>query len=215
MKEHMRRYGIVQLTIMACLLLIADAGPVRAQSTAQPYTSYTIGSDGRIIPIPDPYVLDHVIDGVALGIGDMSAPEDIFIDRETDYLYIADAGNDRIIEVDADGGVVRQIGPELGLESPNGVNKDPRDGTLWIADTRNVRILQVTLEGDLLKEFGPPQAKELADIKTTGPTKVLVDKRGYICFLEGTGVGMIVMDQENRFRGFFGTNKLGFSLRWP
>ena len=210
----MRRFGIAQLIIIVCLFLVASVGQVRAQSGAQPYTSYTIGSDGRIIPIPDPYVLDHVIDGVALGIGDMSAPEDIFIDRETDYLYIADAGNNRIIELDADGRVTRQIGPELGLDSPNGVYKDPRDGTLWIADTRNVRILQSTLEGELLKEFGPPQAEELAGIKTSGPTKVLVDKRGYIYFLEGTGAGMIVMDQENRFRGFFGTNKLGFSLKW-
>ena len=69
MKAHIRRLGIVQLGIMACLLVLAGALPVQAQTTAQPYSSYTIGNDGRIIPIPDPYVLDHVIDGVALGIG--------------------------------------------------------------------------------------------------------------------------------------------------
>ena len=194
--------------------LLLGAGPVLAQGTMQPYRSYTLDSTGRPIPIPDPYVLDYVIDGIVLGIGDLATPRDIFIDRDTDHLYIADTGNNRLIELDPQAQVVRILGPDLELKQPGGIFRDPRDGTLWIADTGNLRIIQVTPKGRILKEFGPPQSELLTGIRTSGPSKVFIDKRGYIYFLEGTGAGMIIMDQGNQFRGFLGTNRVPFSLEW-
>ena len=158
-----------------------------AQETVQPYRSYTVDSVGRRIPIPDPYVLDHVIDGLALGVGELATPRDIFVARDTGHLYIADTDNGRILELDERDRVVRNLGAQLKLNRPQGIFRDQRDGTLWIADTGNDRILQTTPEGDLLQEFSTPRTDVLAEVNPAAAAKVLVDKRGYIYLLEGTG----------------------------
>lgn len=202
------------VALIVSLLTIAGGHRALAQGPVDPYRSYTIDSTGRPIPIPDPYVLDHTIDGLTLGIGEFTLPSDILIDRANDHLFIVDTRNDRIIELDDQQKVVRQLGPELGLDGPQGIYLDSRDDTLWIADTGNDRIIQITRAGQRLQEFGLPQSDVLTEIRSAAPSKVLVDKRGYIYYLEGTGAGMIVMDQQNQFRGFFGINQVGFSLRW-
>ena len=211
---QMKRSHRILLALAAGILLLAAASRVGAQGLFQPYHSYTIDSTGRPVPVPDPYELDRIIHGVSLGIGDLKTPGDILIDRTNDHLYIVDTGNDRIIEIDDRGQVVRQIGAQLNLSAPGGLFRDHRDGTLWIADTGNGRILHISLDGHLLQAFGPPQSDVLAEIQSAAPAKVLVDKRGYIYYLEGSGAGIIVMDQQNQFRGFFGTTRAGFSLWW-
>ena len=202
------------MLLCTCLLLLAGAGLARGQETIEQYRSYTVDHAGRQLPIPDPYILDRIIDKLAAEPDELSTPRDIFLNRANGHLYITDTGNDRIIELDAAGGVVRILGEELGLNRPQGIFRNPRDGALWIADTGNARILNVTEDGEVLQEFGAPQSDVLVGINAAAPSKVLVDKRGYIYYLEGTGAGMIVMDQQNRFRGFFGSNRKAFSLRW-
>ena len=202
------------LILLTCLLVLAGAGVARGQETIEQYRSYTVDHAGRQLPIPDPYVLDHVIDKFAADPDELSTPRDIFLNRANGHLYIADTGNNRIIELGFDGEIVRILGEEVGLDRPQGIFRNPRDGTLWIADTGNARILNITEEGAPLQEFGAPQSDVLTGINAAAPSKVLIDKRGYIYYLEGTGAGMIVMDQQNRFRGFFGSNRKAFTLRW-
>ena len=212
-------FGFGPSQVIATVILILgavmlDTSPVRAQGPIQPYDNFTLDHTGRPVPIPAPYVLERIIDGVSLGIGDFASPGDVFSDRASGHLYIVDTGNNRIVELAPDWTVVRQFGPELGLDAPQGIYRDPIDGTFWIADTGNVRIIHVGDDEQFIQAFIPPQSEVLASIRTAGPTKVLRDRRGYIYFLEGSGAGMIVMDLQNQFRGFFGTNHLGFSLRW-
>ena len=203
-----------RLVLLICTLLLAGAGIARGQETIEQYRSYTVDHAGRQLPIPDPYILDYVIDKFAADPDELSTPRDMFLNRENGHLYIADTGNNRIIELGEDGEIVRILGEEFGLDRPQGIFRNPGDGTLWIADTGNARILNVTEEGQTLQEFGAPQSDVLTGINAAAPSKVLIDKRGYIYYLEGTGAGMIVMDQQNRFRGFFGSNRKAFSLRW-
>ena len=203
-----------RLLLLTCLLLLTGAGLARGQETIDQYRSYTVDHAGRQLPIPDPYILDRIIDKLAAEPDEFSTPRDIYLNRENGHLYVADTGNNRIIEMDADGGVVRILGEDAGLDRPQGIFRNPGDGTLWIADTGNARILNLTEEGEFLQEFGTPQSDVLVGINAAAPSKVVVDKRGYIYYLEGTGAGMIVMDQQSRFRGFFGSNRKAFTLRW-
>ena len=203
-----------RLILLTCLLVLTGAGLARGQETIEQYRSYTVDHAGRQLPIPDPYILDRIIDKFDAEPDDLSTPRDIFLNRENGHLYIADTGNNRIIELDAEGEVVRILGEEAGFDRPQGIFRNPRDGTLWIADTGNARILNISEDGEALQEFGTPQSDVLVGINAAAPSKVLIDKRGYIYYLEGTGAGMIVMDQQNRFRGFFGSNRKAFSLRW-
>ena len=117
------------IALIVSLLFIAGGQMVLAQGPVDPYGSYTIDSTGRPIPIPDPYVLDRIIDGLTLGIGEFALPSDILINRANDHLYIVDTRNDRIIELDDRQKVVRQLGPELALDGPQGISLDSRDDT--------------------------------------------------------------------------------------
>ena len=115
------------LALIVGLLLLAGGQGVLAQGPVDPYRSYTVDGAGRAIPIPDPYVPHHVIQGMALGIGDFATPSDIFIDRTNDHLYIVDMANDRIVELDDQWRVVRQLGAELELKAPEGIFRDQSD----------------------------------------------------------------------------------------
>ena len=221
-QRNRRRFALTQrpmkrlhrLLLLICLLLLAGAGLARGQETIDQYRSYTVDHAGRQLPIPDPYILDRIIDKLATEPDELSTPRDIYLSRQNGHLYIADTGNNRIIELDAEGEIVRILGEALALDRPQGIFRNPSDGTLWIADTGNARILNVSEAGEVLQEFGAPQSDVLVGISAAAPSKVLIDKRGYIYYLEGTGAGMIVMDQQSRFRGFFGSNRKAFSLRW-
>ena len=144
-----------RVTLLVCLLFVIGAVRVEAQGTLAPYRSYYVDNTGYRVPVPDPYVLDHIIEGTSLGIGDFASPSDILINRDNGHLYIVDSGNDRIIELDEEERVVRQFGVEQALNEPRGIFRDRGDGTLWIADTGNARILQMTTDGELLAEVRP------------------------------------------------------------
>ena len=126
---------VITTVILILGAVMLDTSPVRAQGPIQPYDNFTLDHTGRPVPIPAPYVLERIIDGVSLGIGDFASPGDVFSDRASGHLYIVDTGNNRIVELAPDWTVVRQFGPELGLDAPQGIYRDPIDGTFWIADT--------------------------------------------------------------------------------
>ena len=157
-----------RLLLLTCLLLLTGAGLARGQETIDQYRSYTVDHAGRQLPIPDPYILDRIIDKLAAEPDELSTPRDIYLNRENGHLYVADTGNNRIIEMDADGGVVRVLGEDAGLDRPQGIFRNPGDGTLWIADTGNARILNLTEEGEFLQEFGTPQSDVLVGINAAG-----------------------------------------------
>jgi uncharacterized protein (TIGR03437 family) len=71
-------------------------------------------------------------------------------------LYIADAGNNRVRKMTADGNVKTVAGPDQ-LNNPHGVAVDSA-GNLWIADTGNHRVAVIQPNGTLTEAAGQLQA---------------------------------------------------------
>lgn len=175
------------------------------QIETQPaYTPYQMIGTGLTKPDPD--------DPTKRIASPMQKPSDVFIDVKDD-IYIADTGNNRIVKFDQKGNWIRYF--ELAdspLNAPQGVFVDD-NGDIYIADTGNKRIVRLSSEGLLLKEYGQPKSDSVPDSLKFDPSRVVVDKRGYIYVVTMGGYyGMVQLDPEGEFKRFYGANAAPFSL---
>ena len=70
-------------------------------------------------------------------------------------VYVADAGNKRIVELDAaTGSYIGSIVNSTYLHSPQGVAVDPTSGSIWVADTSFNKVVQFTSTGQFVQSFG-------------------------------------------------------------
>jgi hypothetical protein len=202
---------ISTILVIVISLLLSVFEPASADGPEIP--GYTI-RDGRRVPAPTGYVQTMVISGDKQSSGPFLNPKDIFLDLATGNLLVADTGNNRVVVLDADGKVKLEIGgEEAGLLAPEGIFVD-QNGDIWVADTGNKRIAVFTSEGVFKEEHRKPDSTYLANVDFT-PSKLVVDKRGFIYIVTGSknNLGVLVVDGSERFRGFFGRTKVKFNLR--
>ena len=168
----------------------------------------TTGGDS-FIPIPACYEVYKTIKNLGES-GFMNHPEDLFVAPD-DTLYVADGENNRVLQLDREGRVLRTITQACGknLNKPRGVYVHT-DGSVWIADTGNLRI--ATLNADLSdrREYVKPDSSLLGANFTFDVQKIFVANTGYIYALKGAN--LIALDEANNFRGYLGADKVGFSL---
>ncbi|MEF3307409.1 YIP1 family protein [Paenibacillus sp. GYB004] len=139
-------------------------------------------------------------------------PKDIFIDK-SDNIYVADTGNNRIVQFDSNGKWIRYIEATVEgkpLNKPEGVFVTD-DGIIYIADTGNKRVIRINKDGST-KEYGRPDSKFIPEAFKYDPTRLVVDKRGflYIAVLGGYQ-GLLQLDPEGKFQSFYGANATVFS----
>ncbi len=140
----------------------------------------------------------------------MNHPEDIFVGPD-DLLYVADTENNRVLVMDREGVVLREITEACGkkLSKPRGVYVDD-DLSVWIADTGNLRLATINADGSDRKEYVKPDSALLEKNFTFDVQKLFVANTGYIYVLKGAN--LIALDEGNNFRGYLGADDVGFSL---
>lgn len=179
-----------------------------------PYEGYIWNREGKDVPSINGYVYESSIEGVYLQSGPFNSPEDIFITPD-DFIYIVDSGNNRIVHLSPDFEVINVIGDKEGpgvLNGPKGVFVK-EDGTIYVADTKNQRIVIFDQEGNFVKELPTPDSPLLGSNFTYSPSKVIVDKRDYLYVVsEGNTKGLMQIDNNGDFKGFFGTNDVEFNI---
>jgi DNA-binding beta-propeller fold protein YncE len=203
------RLFIIILIVFSLFISIFE--PASADGPEIP--GYTI-QDGKRVPAPTGYVQTAVFSGDDQSSGPFLAPKDIFLDLPTGNLLVADTGNNRVVVLDSEGMVKFVIGGEqAGLIAPEGVFVD-QDGNIWIADTGNKRVVVFSPEGVFKGEHNKPDSSYLTEVDFT-PSKLVVDKRGFIYIVTGSkdDLGVLVIDGSDRFRGYFGRTKVKFNLR--
>lgn len=208
MRHSIRRAAVC---LLAGILLWA-AHPADSRAAA-PYDTYTRDPFGRAVRTPPAYEPAAVIGrdiylpdaGGEMKYSPLKSPQDLFVDR-TGRIFVADTDNDRIVEFDQGGRFVRAIAPAGDpLKGPRGIFAAP-DGSLYVADTGNRRIVEVDREGRVVRSFGRPE-KGLPEEAAFEPTNLVVDNRGYLyVVLNGSYQGIMMLDSEGKFRGYYGTN---------
>ncbi|MFC5404771.1 6-bladed beta-propeller [Cohnella soli] len=206
--------------MVAVWICMAVAGTAAA---APPYKTFSYDAEGRRFAVQPAYIPEGYL-GFQLvprqeesnggGPPGLNGPEDLFID-EKDHLYIADTGNNRIIHLDANGAFVSVVGTEPEgkgkLLEPNGVYVT-KEKTIYVADTKNKRIALFDPSGKFVREYLRPQSDYIPDTLQFEPTKVVVDKRGYMYVTLRNGYqGVMLLSPEGKFQGYYGANRVPFN----
>ncbi len=182
--------------------LLVAVTPIKAVS---PYTTWTLGPGGFFYPTQDAYT---PLDQIDLPV---SGAEDMFL-APNGSLYVADTGSGRIIRLDADFQIAAEYGQEI-LQSPTGIYVD-EDGTLYIADAGTNTIVILDENGALINEFGRPSEPLFGANREFLPRKIAVDARRNLYIVsEGSVNGLIMMNTDGNFIGYFGANSAEMSLK--
>ncbi len=176
-------------------------------------------------PAPVAYVYDHDITLLSAlqntAAPSLKNPSDMFLDPQNQHLWITDTDNNRLVELDQNDKFLRVVGQtdrkapktQASLNGPQGLFVAP-NGTIYVADSGNSRIVVFAKNGTFLRAYGKPNTELLTSDASYKPTKVIVDQRGYMYVVNGGGDfrGVVEMDANGVFRGFFGANHNQFSL---
>lgn len=182
-----------------CLCSVFSNGTAVAEV---PYPTHYYDNEMRELYIQPIYVPDGVLEY------SFEEPIDLFI-TPNDHIFVVDKSTDKVIEFDKKRVLVRLIGDEEGdgkLSSPEGVFVT-QDGLIYIADSGNRRIAVFSAEGKILHSYGKPASSVMKE-NFFVPVKLVVDQRGvmYIA-VRGSDQGLVRINQQGEFTGFFGANK--------
>lgn len=200
-------------SVLLILLLLFQT----AASAEGPYINYNYdaypNSDGTTSSVPTAasYLPDQLISGKTLGTGDFKNPTDMYYDN-TEYLYILDAGNSRIVVLNKSLQLDHIVTPKdesgnaLAFNDAEGIFVD-KSKNIYVADKDGAAVYIFNPQGNLLHTIGAPDSETF---KQTGkdyqPMKVLVDNTGMIYVLsDSCYYGLLEFDPNYEFVGFFGS----------
>jgi tetratricopeptide (TPR) repeat protein len=202
-KTLRRMIKILLAVVLGVVLFLGADRPAYAEL---PYTTYSSDTNDVWIRTPNAFVPKAVWGG-------LNHPEDLFMTSK-DELYVADAGNNRIVQLDLEGRIVRTIpestdqDPKAKLRKPEGVFVT-EEGVIYVADTGSRRVAVFDREGKLAKELLAPSSELLPKTFVYAPLKVVVDQRGYIYLVTKGGYqGLLQLAPDGTFAGFYGANKV-------
>jgi hypothetical protein len=195
---------LLRFTIFLFLLLLV---PQEINANV-PYSTFSRDQHDRLIYTQSAYHPVGVIGNQSnQQFSPLNKPQDIFIDRH-DEIYIVDTGNNRIVHLDANGQFIRILEvSDRPLAQPEGIFVT-ENGDIYIADTGNKRIVHLDANGQLKHQYLRPNSIYLPDTDPYQPSKIVVDKRGFMYIAAKSSYrGLIQLDTEGNFYGFYGNNK--------
>jgi len=181
---------------------------VAAGSAYQTYT-YSIG--GYALHSPDAYTADTtIIDSTYMGLEvALNKPGDLITDNDGN-VYIADAGNNRIVCLDRYyklrfiiKNFVNTQGVDDGLTGPEGLFVT--DDRIWVCDSGASRIVVFDRKGEFIKIIEAPTSNLFGDNALYKPVAIAVDQYNRLFIVSSTTYqGIIVMTENGEFTGFIG-----------
>ena len=205
------RKKLVCLILAMVLVLTSSAMAVFA---AQPDRTYTY-EENTPVPSTNAYQVQLIVDETVMGTTRMSDPRDVFVDNE-DRTFILDSGNCRVLILDKSYKCIKELkefkyqDKTITLaEGAEGLFYREENKLLYIADTENNRIIVTDLEGNVSKIYLKPEGELLDPTLPYKPKKIIVDNMGIMFVTSGTvNTGALLVDSNNNFLGFYGTNRL-------
>ena len=196
--------------LFCCACCAALLSSLSVPASALGSMDYILDTDGTThIPIPITHNISGFWDYFGSDAGFLREPADLFVAPD-DTLYIADTGNDRVVHLDAEGNYVRSYTDDGRLSGPRGVYADA-DGHLYISDTGNRRIVHLSPEGAFIEEFTRPESELLEENLSFEVGRVGLSPQGYLYTIRGQY--FMAIDAENQFKGYVGTNRVGFDFQ--
>lgn len=146
------------------------------------------------------------------GIGGnrMQTPVGVYVDKESQQVYVCDTTFRQVMVYKEDGTWVRNFGQgEFGM--PLYVAKNPVDGNIYISDRDKFTVLIFSPEGKKVGEFKPklpksemPDKKEAAGL-TWKPRALAFDESGALYATDFIMMRVLVFEADGSFRVSFGS----------
>ncbi len=192
----------VIIMIASCAVVVVGAGSA--------YQTYTYSIGGYALYSPDAYVADTTIDSDYMGLDvALNKPGDLVTDKDGN-VYIADAGNNRIVCLDryyklkfTIKNFINQQGVDDGLTGPEGLYVT--DDRIWVCDSASQRIVVFDREGKFIKIIEAPKSNLFGNNALFTPVAIAVDQYNRLFVVSSTThQGVIVMTENGEFTGFIG-----------
>lgn len=102
--------GKCKRALIGLLAVVTVAAPltISAAAAVTPYESYLYDSNGDMNYAPPGAQPDNVLEGPTMGTVALNGPQDLFVDKTHDTLYIVDTGNNRILKMDNQYQLIRE-----------------------------------------------------------------------------------------------------------
>ncbi len=211
----MNRKIVKIAALCLCLMMILGVVPALAATS---YGTYTYTQDGFAVASPDAYIPERIVDSNVMGINTaLKSPTDIETD-EQENVYIADAGNNRILVLDKYYKYKFQISKFVNgngipdtLTNPNGVFVG--NDLIYVADTDNKRIVIFNQgDGSYVRTVEEPQADVFPADSVYRPVALAVDSSGTMFVVSSaTYMGVIALNYDGSFQSFVGAQKVTIS----
>ena len=225
----MNTVQLVNRIAAGALAAVMAVGAVSSAVFAdEAYNGYNYDWWGDPVPSQNGYIVDTVISGTEMGVGNFNSLNDIFVDDETGLIYLTDKGNNRIVITD------ESFDPEktkvldtfkYGTEFPESKStikqttlKNPsatfvihNDGKtlIYIADYDNDRVLACYEDGTIFMEYTRPSSDLFAAEYTFKPSNVCVDNAlNVYVVIKSITSGMVQFSDDGNFNGYYGANRV-------
>ena len=199
LQQSSRRISWILLVLVAILLF----GTVSAAAET-PYVTYTVDGYGWVRQTQTAYLAYETI--TKFDEESLSAPSDMFI-TEDGTIYVADAGNKRIVIGNLEGQLLGIVGEGI-LVNPRGVFVTD-DGLIYVADRDAGMIIIFDHDGNVVQTYGKPSSPLYGDNMSFLPIEIVVNHAGImfiICESNTNGIVEISPTDGGTFLGYFGTN---------
>lgn len=205
MRKVKKLLSVVLLVLLICTFTISSINvSARSELNNDPYDTYTVGLKGELVSCPLAYEGTNVLD---FGF---SSPEDIYISND-DMVYVADKGKKVIFVYNPSNGEIKKIGEGI-LSEPTGVCLDT-EGNIYVADYGAKAVFKFDSIGNQIKKYTQPTEALFGEQSKFSPTKVVVDFFGNLYITsEGNSNGIIQLNNEGQFMGYFGPNNVNLTL---
>ncbi|MBI3242545.1 MAG: hypothetical protein HYZ49_09670 [Chloroflexi bacterium] len=191
---------LIQIAFIAAIFLLTDT----QASAESPYTTWALGPGGGLFMTQDAYTPFAEVDLPISGAEDMVVTPD-------GYIYIADTENGRIVKLQ-DFEVIASYGEGI-LGEPTGLFVDD-EGIMYVADAEQDAIFTLAPDGSVLNQFGRPTEPLFGKNQEFLPRKIAVDARQNLYVIsEGSVNGIVQMNTNGNFIGYFGANSASMSLK--
>jgi tetratricopeptide (TPR) repeat protein len=191
--------------LLSVFLLLVCLAPTPSAKARIPYTTWALGPGGRLYLTQDAYT---PLQQVTLPV---EGAEDFFITPQG-TVYVADTKGGRILRLNRNWQVDAEYG-QGALTSPTGLWVDEA-GTIYVADAGSKTVVLLDRMGNLIAQYGRPSEPLFGKNNEFLPRKIAVDARKDLYIVsEGSTNGLVMMNTDGHFIGYFGANPATMSLK--
>jgi len=214
------------ISLLICFFVISFSGlTFRLSYASVPFESYNYNVWGESVPVPATYIPETIYDGDSMGTSRLNRPRDFYVLND-EIIYILDSGNNRVLKInskfelieeikDIKSGIIDQDGNDelLDLSSSRGIFVEP-DGTIWIAMGETGGVISIDPQGNIVNKINSLKGDNIPANLSFKPLKIAIgmDDTVYVVS-EGVFQGIIEMDRNGNFLGFYGSNRVDVTLR--